>query len=140
MGCLIEFILQLFIEGTVGLFMSVYLKLSSSLIPNSLQSQKIKTKIKNTITTISAFEVLFLFLGIFFLLPDDPTFNIIGKFMTFIPLSIITLQLIIGITFTILKNKSKQLFVLERLFFHFLLTPPQIYAIINSSTKMRYHQ
>ena len=107
MGCLIEFILQLFIEGTVGLFMSVYLKLSSSLIPNSLQSQKIKTKLKNTITTISALEVLFLFLGIFFLLPDDPTFNIIGKFMTFIPLSIITLQLIIGITFTILKNKSK---------------------------------
>ena len=107
MGCLIEFILQLFIEGTVGLFMSVYLKLSSSLIPNSLQSQKIKTKIKNTITTISAFEVLFLFLGILFLLPDDSTFNIIGKFMTFIPLSIIALQLIIGITFTIINNKSK---------------------------------
>lgn len=107
MGCLIEFILQLFIEGTVGLFMSVYLKLSSSLIPNSVQSKKVETKIKNTITTISAFEVLFLFLGILFLLPDDLTFNIIGKFMTFIPLSIITLQLIIGIIFTILKNKSK---------------------------------
>ena len=86
--------------------MSVYLKLSSSLIP-PFQSKIIKTKIKNTITTISAFEVLFLFLGILFLLPDDPTFNIIGKFMTFIPLSIIALQLIIGITFTIINNKSK---------------------------------
>lgn len=107
MGCLFELILQLFIEGTVELLMSVYLKLSSALIPDSVQSEKTKTKIKNTITTISIFEVLFLFLGIIFLLPNDPTFDIIGKFMTFIPLSIIVLQLIIGIIFTILKNKSK---------------------------------
>lgn len=107
MGCLFELILQLFIEGTVELLMSVYLKLSSALIPDAVQSEKNKTKIKNTITTISVFEVLFLFLGIIFLLPNDPTFDIIGKFMTFIPLSIIVLQLIIGIIFTILKNKSK---------------------------------
>lgn len=107
MGCLFEFFFQLFIEGTVGLLMSVYLKLSSSLIPATAQSEKVKTKIKNTITTISVFEILFLFLGIIFLLPDDPTFNIIGKFMTFVPLSIIVLQLIIGITFTIFNNKSK---------------------------------
>ena len=107
MGCLFELIFQLFIEGAVALLMSVYLKLSSSLIPNSVQSEKVKIKIKNTITTISVFEVFFLFLGIIFLLPDDPTFNIIGKCMTFIPLTIIAIQLIIGIIFTVIKNKSK---------------------------------
>ena len=107
MGCLLEFFFQLFIEGTVTLVMSVYLKLSSSLIPSAVQSEKVKAKIKNIITTISVLEVLFLFLGILFLLPDDPTFNIIGRYMTIIPLSIIILQLIIGITFTIIKNKPK---------------------------------
>ncbi len=103
MGCLFEFFFQFFIEGTVALLMSVYLKISSSPIPNTDKFEKIK----NAVTTVSVLQVLCLFLGVIFLLPDDPLFNTIGKYMTFIPLSIIILQLIIGIIFTVINNKSK---------------------------------
>ena len=102
MGCLLEVLFQLFIEGIIELVMSIYLKFVTSIAP-----EKAKSTAKNIITTISVLLVLVLFIGIIFLLPDDPVFNTIGKYMTFIPLSIIAIQLIIGIFFTVIKNKSK---------------------------------
>ena len=62
---------------------------------NKKITKKTESKIKNVITTISALWVLTLFYGVMFLLSDDATFNAIGKYMTFIPLSIMVLSLVL---------------------------------------------
>ncbi len=113
MGCLIELFLEIFIEGTLSLVMSAYLKLAHIFVPNKEIPPKMKENIKNTITTISALLILILFLGVIFLLPPNNTkLHMIGKHMTIIPLSIIGLQIVLGIIVTIarfLDHHKKQL-------------------------------
>ena len=103
MGCLFEIFLQIFVEGTLGLFMFVYLKLAHILVPDKVITEKAEQKIKNVITTISVLLVLVLFIGFLFLLPNNKIFNAIGKYMVFIPLVIIGLQIVLGIIVTIAK-------------------------------------
>ena len=66
-------------------------------------SEKTETKVRNIITIVSVLLVLSLFIGLIFLLPDDAAFNAIGKYMTFIPLSIIGLQVVLSIVVMIAK-------------------------------------
>ena len=103
MGCIFEMFAEMLIEGILNLVIFVYLKLAHALVPNKKITQKTKSKIKNVITTISALWVLTLFYGVMFLLSDDATFNAIGKYMTFIPLSIIGLQVLLSIVVMIIK-------------------------------------
>ena len=65
--------------------------------------KKTETKVRNIITLVSVLLVLSLFIGLIFLLPDDTAFNAIGKYMTFIPLSIIGLQVVLSIVVMIVK-------------------------------------
>ena len=104
MSCLIELFLEIFIEGILSLVMSACLKLVHVFVPSKEITPKMKEKIKNTITTISVLLILILFIGVIFLLPpDDTNLNTIGKYMTIIPLSIIGLQIVLGIIITIVK-------------------------------------
>ncbi len=103
MGCLFEVFLQVFVEGVLELFMSVYVKLAHVFVPDKKVTEKTAKKAKDIITTISALLILTLFLGLLFLLPDNEIFNLVGKYMTFIPLAIIGLQIILGIIVTVIK-------------------------------------
>ena len=103
MGCLFEMFLEVFIEGILSLFMFVYLKVAHVLVPNKTISQKSRDKIKNMITIISALLLITMFIGITFLSPDDAMLNTVGKYMTFIPLSIIGLQVVLSIVVMIVK-------------------------------------
>ena len=103
MGCIFEMFVEMLIEGILNLVMFVYLKLAHVLVPTKKITKKTESKIKNVITTISALWVLTLFYGVMFLLSDDATFNAIGKYMTFIPLSIIGLQILLSILVMIIK-------------------------------------
>ncbi len=110
MGCLTEMFVEIFIEGVLNLVMYVYLKLAHVFVPDKEISEMTKNKIKNVITTISVLLTLTLFIGVIFLLTDDSRFSAAGKCMTFIPLSIIGGQVVLGIIVTIvrvIKNKSK---------------------------------
>ena len=103
MGCLFELFMEIFIEGILNLVMFVYLKAAHILVPNKVISLKVENKIRNIITTVSVLLVLTLFIGIIFLLLDDTIFNTIGKYMTFMPLSIIGLQIVLSIIVMIVK-------------------------------------
>ena len=92
MGCLFDIFIEIFIEGILNLVMFIYLKLAYMLVPNKKISEKTETKVLNIITIVSVLLVLSLLIGLIFLLTDDAAFNAIGKYMTFIPLSIIGLQ------------------------------------------------
>ena len=103
MGCLFEIFIEIFIEGILNLVMFIYLKLAHMLVPNKKFSEKTETKVRNIITIVSLLLVLSLFIGLIFLLPDDAALNAIGKYMTFIPLSIIGLQVVLSIVVMIAK-------------------------------------
>ena len=103
MGCLFEIFIEIFIEGILNLVMFIYLKLAHMLVANKKNSEKTETKVRNIITIVSVLLVLSLFIGLIFLLTDDAAFNAIGKYMTFIPLSIIGLQVVLSIVVMIAK-------------------------------------
>ena len=103
MGCLFEMFIEIFIEGILNLVMFIYLKLAHMLVPNKKIPEKTETKVRNIITIVSLLLVLSLFIGLTFLLPGDAALNAIGKYMTFIPLSIIGLQVVLSIVVMIAK-------------------------------------
>ena len=103
MGCLFEIFIEIFIEGILNLVMFIYLKLAHILVPNKKIPKKTETKVRNIITIVSVLLVLSLFIGLIFLLTDDAAFNAIGKYMTFIPLSIIGLEVVLSIVVMIAK-------------------------------------
>lgn len=103
MGCLFEIFIEIFIEGILNLVMFIYLKLAHMLVPNKKIPKKTETKVRNIITIVSVLLVISLVIGLTFLLQDDAAVNAIGKYMTFIPLSIIGLQVVLSIVVMIAK-------------------------------------
>ena len=108
MGCLFEILIELFINGILELVMFIYLKLTSLFVPNKVVSPKTKNKIQNIVTTISVLLTLTLFIGLLFLLPDEPLFHTIGQYMTFIPLTILGVQVVLGIAIIVVKSIKKK--------------------------------
>lgn len=74
------------------------------IVPDNIVSEKTKKIIKNTVTTIASLSMAFLIIGLVLILPDDPSIKIVGKYMTFIPLTIIVLQILLGIVVLIVKR------------------------------------
>ena len=56
----------------------------------------------------SVLLILTLFMGLLFLLPDDPLFHTIGQYMTFIPLIILGVQVVLGVTIIVVKLIRKK--------------------------------
>ena len=108
MGCLFEILIELFINGILELVMFIYLKLTSLFVPNNVVSPKTKNKIQNIVITISVLLTLTLFIGLLFLLPDEPLFHTIGQYMTFIPLTILGVQVVLGIAIIVVKSIKKK--------------------------------
>ena len=103
MGCLFEIFIEIFIEGILNLVMFIYLKLAHMLVPNKKISEKTEIQVRDIITIVSVLLVISLVIGLTFLLQDDAAVNAIGKYMTFIPLSIIGLQVVLSIVVMIAK-------------------------------------
>ena len=103
MGCLFEILLEILLEGILSLVMFIYMKLACVCVPNKKITKETEKKVQKIITTISALLVLTLFIGLIFLFAGDTKFNVIGKFMTFIPLSILVLQIVLNIVIMIVK-------------------------------------
>ena len=103
MGCFFEIVLEMLIEGILYVVMSVYQKIAHVLVPNQEISQKTKHKIRDVLTIISVFLTLILFLGVIFLLPGDSKINMVGRYMTFVPLSILGLQVILSVIIIVVR-------------------------------------
>lgn len=98
MGCLFEIIFEVFFEGVFEGIMWCYMKLMQLIIPQKNISDKTKKIIKNVITIASPTLFLILFIGAVCWFQDaELTVKHIGKYMTLIPLTIITLQISLGI-------------------------------------------
>lgn len=104
MGCLIEGIFGILIEGVLSLVISLYLKVAHIIVPDKEITEKTKTQIKNIITVISLVLILNLFVGVCFLMPPGSTiFKTIGKVMVSVSVWVIGLQIITGIALMIIR-------------------------------------
>ena len=109
MGCLIEMLFEILIEGMLELVMYIYVKIASIFIPDKQISEKTRDRIKKGVGIFAALMALSLFIGILlFLAPEGNIEHTIGAFMTVIPLVIIGIQIILGIGLLIIKAIRKR--------------------------------
>ncbi len=102
MGCLLEFLFEIIFEGVFEVIVYAYMKLMALIVPEKAITDQTSTKIKNIVITVSVLLGVILVIGVILLLPPDPGINTIGKYMTFIPLTIIGIQVILGIVMKII--------------------------------------
>ncbi|MBQ7330679.1 MAG: hypothetical protein IJW94_02665 [Oscillospiraceae bacterium] len=107
MGCLLELFFEIFVEGMFELVGHCYIKLMQLIVPDKTISEKTKKTIKNIATTFAALLAVVLIIGFVLLLQEDPFIENIGKYMTYIPLSIMVLQILLGIIVKIVGHFKK---------------------------------
>lgn len=107
-GCLLEFIFDIFVEGILELIGYCYIKLMQLIVPNKTISERTKKIIKNAVTTIAAILGVILIVGLILFVQNDPLIKGIGRYMTYIPVAIIFIQITLGIVAKIINHFRKQ--------------------------------
>ena len=107
MGCLLELFFEIFVEGIFELIGYCYIKLMQLIVPDKKVSEKTKKTIRNIATKFAALLAIVLIIGFILLIQDDPFINNIGKYMTYISLAIMALQVLIGISVKIVGHFKK---------------------------------
>lgn len=97
MGCIIEFFVELFVEGIFELFGYCYIKLMHLIVPNKTVSKKSKRIMKGIAATFAALLAVALLIGFILFVQDDPSIKTIGRYMTYISLALMVLQIAAGI-------------------------------------------
>lgn len=97
MGCLLELFFEIFVEGLFELIGYCYIKLMQLIVPTKAITARTKKIIKNIVTTIAGILALFTVIGVILLIQEDPFIKVIGRYMTYIPLTIISLQIMLGV-------------------------------------------
>ena len=100
-------VLEIFVEGIIELFGYCYIKLMQLIVPNKTVSEKAKRIIKGIATTIAALLVVFIIIGLVLLVQDDPFVKTVGRYMIYIPLTMIILQIAAGIVVKIVNHFKK---------------------------------
>ena len=104
MGCILEFIFQILFEGLLELIVYCYKELVKLIVPNKVFTDKTKKRLENIILTISAILVITLVIGLVFLIQSDPLIKNIGRYMTYIPLTMLAIQIALGIVMKIINK------------------------------------
>ena len=107
-GCLFELFVEVFVEGLFELIGCCYIKLMLLIVPEKTITDRTRATIKNIVKVIAVILGIILVIGLILLIQDDPVIKIIGKYATYIPLTIIALQVVLGIiTKTVSHIKRK---------------------------------
>lgn len=107
MGCLLELFVEFFAELFFELVGYCYIKLMQLIVPQKTISKKVRTVIKRTATVVAALLGVALIVGIILFLQADPVVKTVGKYMTYIPLIIIAVQIALGIVVKIIEHFRK---------------------------------
>ena len=105
--CVLELFFEIFVEGIFELIGHCYIKLMQLIVPDKIVSEETKKTIRNIATTFAALLAIVLIIGFIFLIQDDPFVKNIGKYMTYIPLGIMALQVLIGILVKLVGHFKK---------------------------------
>ncbi len=107
MGCVLELLFEITVEGMLELIGHIYIKLMQWIVPNKTVSDKTKKYLKKVVTTVAALLAIVLIIGLIFLVQEDALLKTIGQYMTYIPLSIIVLQVLLGIVLKVIDFCKK---------------------------------
>ena len=107
MGCVLEFLFEITVEGMFELIGYIYIKLMQLIVPNKTVSDETKEHLKKVVTTVAVLLAIVLILGLIFLVQEDVLLKTIGKYMTYIPLAIIVLQVLLGIVLKAVDSCKK---------------------------------
>ncbi len=107
MGRLLELVFEVFFEGLVELVGYVYIKLMTMIVPEKAISERVKHGLKVAVTTFSAILMIVLIVGLILLIQEDPGIKNIGRYMTWIPLGIMGIQVGLGILVKFLSRGKK---------------------------------
>ena len=107
MGCLLELFFEIFVEGIFELIGYCYIKFMQLIVPDKKVSEKTKKTIRNIATTFAVLLAVVLIIGFILLVQEDLFVKNIGKYMTYIPLSIMVLQILLGIIVKIVDRFKK---------------------------------
>lgn len=99
MGCLFEFIFDVFIDGWFALMLLI--------VPEKWSSKRLQIFLKTIVVIITCLLFIVMFLGVFALISDDEYTKTIGRYMVYIPLAISLVQILLGITLRIIAKKYK---------------------------------
>ena len=107
MGCLLELIFEITVEGLLELIGFCYIKLMQLIVPHKTVSEKAKRIIKIIVTTFAALVGVVLIVGLILFVQDDPSLKSIGKYMTYASLAIMVLQVVSGIVVKVVGHFKK---------------------------------
>ena len=109
MGCLMEILFEVLLEGVLELVMYLYTKLVSIFIPEKVISEKTRKVVKVVAVVFCTIMICCLVCGIFlFLAPENSTEHTVGAYMTFIPLTVLGIQIVLGIALLVIKAIKKR--------------------------------
>lgn len=108
MGCIFELFAEFVLEVLLEAVMFVYLKLASLLMPDKDIPENTRKRLHTITSVISALLTVTLFVGVSLLFADERTIWTIGMWLTFISLSVLGIQLALGIAVIIVKERRKK--------------------------------
>lgn len=107
MGCLLELFFEIIFECFIEAVFCCYIKLMQLIVPQKNVSPKAREAVKNTVIAVAVVLMITLIIGFIFLMQSKPTIKAVGRYMTFIPLIIIAVQIVLGITVKIVSRLKK---------------------------------
>lgn len=107
MGFFMELISDIFIEGIIEFFGYCYLQLMQLIVPDKTVSERARKNIKIVATTIAALLFAAVIVGLSLFVQEDPFTSNIGKYVLGISVSIMALQVLLGITMRIVNRFRK---------------------------------
>lgn len=105
MECLFEFFVEVIGEFVIEGIMYLYMWMMNLIIPGKMMSPKTEKRIRRIVTCYAAILIIALIVGAVILAATDLV--ILGRYLTFIPLSLIALQFVLGIAFRIFLRAKK---------------------------------
>ncbi len=100
MGCLLEFIGDLVVDG--------YAALMCMILPQKRISEKARFVWELVIEVFAVLLLLSILFGIVLLFNDEPVARHVGRYMIFVPLGISAVQIAAGILVRLLVHKRKK--------------------------------
>lgn len=104
MGCLIEFLGELVFE----ILGECYLALMSLIVPHKVLSESTEKRVRTAVKLVAGALLIVLIVGAVLFFSGESAFKTVGGFMTFIPLVIIVLQIVLGIIVRVLMHFKKR--------------------------------
>ena len=105
MGCILDFLLDVLLEGFIELVLYGYLTLMSWIVPDKAFTPQAEKAVKRVVLIFSGILLLLILIGLALLIQEDPVIVTIGKHMTYIPLAIIGVQVLLGMIVKLFRKK-----------------------------------